>query len=271
METCPTCLKETELCLCGTVTALDNRVEVLILQHPQEPDKQLGTARLATMVLRRSVLRTGFSVPNLAAALGHPADPAEWIVLYLGSKYKFEDGCADHELGDQPELLFFDRDDQPVSMDRSRIKGVVAIDGTWAQAKALWWRNPWLLKLRRAVVLPKRPSLYGKLRREPRRECVSTIEAVAATLEALGEAAAVPEALRGAFAQLIGRYQARLDRGTGQPDGAAGPGSPAAGSGGAGAADRPPTRAEKAAAARKAALEAQAAAEGPGPAGPGGA
>jgi DTW domain-containing protein YfiP len=270
METCPACLKETELCLCGTFTALDNRVEVLILQHPQEPDKQLGTARLATMVLRRSVLRTGFSVPNLAAALGHPADPAEWIVLYLGSKYKFEEGCADHASPGKPELLFFDRDDQPVSMDRARIKGVVAIDGTWAQAKALWWRNPWLLKLRRAVVLPNRPSLYGRLRREPRKECVSTIEAVAATLEALGEAAAVPEALRGAFAQLIGRYQARLDRETGKAGGA-GTCSPAAGAPCAGPGDRPPTRAEKAAAARKAALEAQAAAEGPGPAGPGGA
>lgn len=265
METCPVCLKETDLCLCGALTALDNRVEVVILQHPQEPDKQLGTARLANLILRRSVLRTGFSAPNLAAILGHPADPAEWIVLYLGSKYKFEEGSRAHSDNGRAELLFFDRNDQPLAMDRSRVRGVVAIDGTWAQAKALWWRNPWLLKLTRAVVLPNRPSLYGHLRREPRKECVSTIEAIAATLEALGEDAAVPAALREAFAALIGRYRRRLAGpsagGAGKSDSGANPGRsnqsgdpatvPAA------SPDRPPTRAERAAAARKAALEGQ--------------
>jgi hypothetical protein len=28
------------------------------------------------------------------------------------------------------------------------------LDGNWAQAKALWWRNAWLTRLRRFVVVP---------------------------------------------------------------------------------------------------------------------
>ena len=42
------------------------------------------------------------------------------------------------------------------------------LDGTWSQAKALWWRNAWMLKCQRVILGPKRPSRYGKLRKEPR-------------------------------------------------------------------------------------------------------
>lgn len=40
-------------------------------------------------------------------------------------------------------------------------------------------RNAWMLKCKRVVLAPKRPSRYGKLRREPRNDGLSTIEAAA--------------------------------------------------------------------------------------------
>jgi hypothetical protein len=49
----------------------------------------------------------------------------------------------------------------------------------------LWWRNPWLLKLHRIVLDPPRPARLGQLRREPRREALSTIEAAALVLHHL--------------------------------------------------------------------------------------
>ena len=80
----------------------------------------------------------------------------------------------------------------------------MALDGNWAQAKALWWRNAWLTRLRRFVVVPDGPSLYGDLRREARPDAVSTLEAVALALSVLeamrrcGSAAgAVPRAGQG--------------------------------------------------------------------------
>ena len=60
---------------------------------------------------------------------------------------------------------------------RAGLKGMVVLDGNWAQAKALWWRNAWLTRLRRFVIVPDGPSLYGDLRREARPDAVSTLEA----------------------------------------------------------------------------------------------
>ncbi len=65
------------------------------------------------------------------------------------------------------------------------IEGIVLLDGTWSQAKALWWRNAWMLKCQRVILGPAQPSRYGKLRREPRDDGLSTIEAAAMLLGSL--------------------------------------------------------------------------------------
>ena len=62
------------------------------------------------------------------------------------------------------------------------IEGIVLLDGTWSQAKALWWRNAWMLKCQRVILGPAQPSRYGKLRKEPRGDGLSTIEAAAMLL-----------------------------------------------------------------------------------------
>jgi DTW domain-containing protein YfiP len=85
------------------------------------------------------------------------------------------------------------------------LKGLIALDGNWAQAKALWWRNAWLTKLRRFVVVPDGPSLYGDLRREARPDAVSTLEAVALALQVLEGDAAVREKLLEPFKALLAK------------------------------------------------------------------
>ncbi len=202
---CPKCLKEHLLCICDGIVPLPTRRHVLILQHPQEPDKELGTARIAHLALANSTMRIGLSWPNLSKALGRPAVHGNWGVLYLGGQpEKSGRGQAKPE-----RLAILAKAGKAVDASGAGLEGIVALDGTWAQAKTMWWRNAWLLKLKRLVLHPSRPSLYGKLRKEPRRECLSTIESVAEALEALGEDAAVCEALRGHFGRLLGKYQAR--------------------------------------------------------------
>src|SRR5579864_6485436 len=39
---CPRCHKPMPLCVCDDIAPIDNRVSVLILQHPQEQDRALG-------------------------------------------------------------------------------------------------------------------------------------------------------------------------------------------------------------------------------------
>jgi DTW domain-containing protein YfiP len=167
---------------------------VLILQHPQEPDHEIGSALLTHLALPNSTLKIGLSWRNLGAALGkEKVDPSRWMVLYLGSGVK---GVA------QKPLQFVSKQGAPIEAAKN-IEGVVVLDGTWSQAKSLWWRNAWLLKLRRAILTPQHKSLYRELRKEPRKECLSTIESVAEILEALGEKKEISEHLRELFSSLL--------------------------------------------------------------------
>ena len=82
------------------------------------------------------------------------------------------------------------------------------LDGTWSQVKALWWRNSWLLKLKRIVLQPQLPSQYGNLRKEPRKEAVSTMESVALALGELEpQGDAVKKYLNDTFAQMLQQYR----------------------------------------------------------------
>ena len=86
MPDCPHCHKPLPLCVCDSIEPIDNRVSLLILQHPQEQDRELGTARLTALHFKNAVLKIGLSWPSLSKALGRPVDdPARWAVLYLGS------------------------------------------------------------------------------------------------------------------------------------------------------------------------------------------
>lgn len=180
----------------------DNKVAVLILQHPQEQDRVLGTAKLICATLEHARLTIGLSWRNLGHALGEPAEAKDWGVLYLGSA---------HAMKEKGALVALDRKGEPLADQaaaRAGLKGIVALDGNWAQAKALWWRNAWLTRLRRFVVVPDGPSLYGDLRREARPDAVSTLEAVALALAALEGDGAVREALLVPFRDLLAKARA---------------------------------------------------------------
>lgn len=179
---------------------VDNKVAVLILQHPQEQDRVLGTARLIAGTLLNSRVVIGLSWRNLGHALGAPAEPRHWGVLYLGSSQ-----VRDLARSSGP-LVAVDQMGAPLADQaaaRAGLAGLVALDGNWAQAKALWWRNAWLTRLRRFVVVPPGPSLYGDLRREARAGAVSTLEAVALALSVLEDDRGVGEHLLQPFRELL--------------------------------------------------------------------
>jgi DTW domain-containing protein YfiP len=200
---CPHCGKPEPLCICDSLEPIQNRIEVVILQHPQEQDRALGTARLTALSLENSILKIGLSWPSLSKILGRTVDPARWAILYLGSA-KVADLAADRD------ILAIDRKGQPEHHQRAileDIEGIVVLDGTWSQAKALWWRNAWMLKCQRVILGPSRPSLYGKLRKEPRRDGLSTIEATAMLLGRLERRSDIEAALLGVFERMLAKYR----------------------------------------------------------------
>jgi DTW domain-containing protein YfiP len=79
----------------------------------------------------------------------------------------------------------------------------VLLDGSWSEAKTLWWRNPWLLRLHRLVLNPPHRSRFGRVRREPRREALSTLEAAALLLKHLDGRPEIEAALLNRLDRLI--------------------------------------------------------------------
>ena len=207
-EPCP-CGRPPALCVCPPAPVVDNKVTVLVLQHPQEQDRVLGTARLLAHSLTDARVSVGLSWRNLGHAITdgteqRTTDPRQWGVLYLGGG----------KVGDnarrlcQGPLVAVDRNGEPLAEQATALtglQGIVALDGNWAQAKALWWRNAWLTRLRRLVVVPDGPSLYGGLRREARADALSTLESVALALSVLEGDATVRERLLAPFRELVRR------------------------------------------------------------------
>jgi hypothetical protein len=201
---CPNCHKPQPLCICDSITPIENRIALLILQHPQEQDRALGTARLTALHFENAVLKIGLSWPSLSRALGRPVhDPSRWAVLYLGSA-KVADLDTDRD------VVAINRKGEVEDNQRAILKdieGIVLLDGTWSQAKALWWRNAWMLKCQRIILGPAKPSLYGKLRREPRRDGLSTIEAAAMLLAALEKRPDIEATLNASFERMLAKYR----------------------------------------------------------------
>ena len=149
-------------CYCASVSPITTRTRVVVLQHPREYGNAIGTARIAQLCLPSSEVFVGVEFadqPRLNALLSDPERPA--IVLYPGKDAR--------DLHREPPP-------GPVTL--------VLIDGTWNQARSLMSRNPLLAQLPRYAFEPPRPSEY-QIRREPRADYVSTIEALSFALEAL--------------------------------------------------------------------------------------
>jgi len=156
----------------------------------------LGSAQILEASLPKAQLVVGLSWRNLGHALAEEAvDAKHWAVLFPDR--------------DTEGAGVTTRRGSPI--DVSELEGIVVLDGTWSKAKTLWWRNPWLNKLSRMAIEPQKPSIYGRLRAEPRRELVSTLESVALALTLAGESPEIQAGLERVFRTLVQRVRdARL-------------------------------------------------------------
>lgn len=189
---CDVCRRPRTVCVCDRVVSYPTQRRVLILQHPREQDELLGSAQILVASLPKAKLVVGLSWRNLGHALGEEdVDPRKWAILYPDREAE----------GDRITT----RRGSP--LDPTSLEGLIVLDGTWSKAKSLWWRNPWLIKLNRMSLQPTQPSIYGRLRAEPRREYVSTLESVAGALTTCGESEEIEKGLSRVFRTLMQRVR----------------------------------------------------------------
>lgn len=180
---CARCRRPVRVCYCRALPRIDTATRVVILQHPRERDMPIGTARMASLCLPRAELYIGvrWVDESLARALGDPARPP--ILLYPGP------GARDI-LREPPR--------GPVTL--------VVVDGTWSQARTVVRDNPVLQALPRYAFATPEPSHY-RIRREPRAEYVSTIEAL---MHVLGVLEGDPPRFRSLLDPLYAMVDAQL-------------------------------------------------------------
>ncbi|RYF57795.1 MAG: DTW domain-containing protein [Comamonadaceae bacterium] len=188
-------------CVCAHIAPIDNVTPVRVLQHPNEARHALNTARWVVAGLRQAQLISkpcftieDWCVPGHEPVLLYPADAhADATADALDVRADADaDANAVDVRGDAGAAVDVAAAvvDEPLPHHRSdsdahRVPcSLVVIDGTWKQAAAILRMHPELLALRR-IALPAHLGSAYRLRKSPRPDGLSTVEAVVAALDVL--------------------------------------------------------------------------------------
>ena len=184
---CERCGLPVRTCVCALVARVDNEVDVLVLQHPDEADEAKGSARLLRLSLARCRVAVGetFEPDALLALLD--GDVSGSALLYP----------ADTVVG-TPELS-----------TPARPRHLVVLDGTWRKSLRMLHANPLLQTLPRWSIAPPQPARYAALRKARRPAQLSTLEAACAALAQIEDAPSRYEPLLVAFERFVADRAAR--------------------------------------------------------------
>ncbi len=168
------CMQPSFGCYCAEIQKFDPLIKFVILIHPIEWKRRIATGRMSHLCLNNSELIQGQDytedqkVNELLADTRYQA-----MVLYPGQKSLNLTGLGEEKLG------------QLIGPQKTPM--VFVIDGTWATARKTMRLSQNLNALPRVCFTPPARSNF-QVRKQPKAECYSTIEAVHHTIELLGPA-----------------------------------------------------------------------------------
>ncbi len=150
-----------DLCVCDVIPRLSTSTRVIVIMHHAEAMRQSNTGRLVPVALESGEIRLR----------GRPGRPLETGGLVSGDRRTLLlfPGEEAEDLG--PDLL--ERDPRPVTL--------VVPDGSWNHARKVSYRVPALRRVEQVRIPYTGGSTYA-LRRQPRRDKLATLEAVARAL-----------------------------------------------------------------------------------------
>lgn len=202
-KTCPRCRRAGLACLCSRARPIDSDALFVLLIHPREARRRIGTAPIVTLCLpeTRVIRGTGAELdqdPGLLALLSNPR--LEPLLLFPSdSAVAVEDGVRS-------------------ARARGLRPAILVVDGTWSQASKMIRTSRLLGALPRLSFRTDRISAYG-FRRQPAAHCLSTVEAVHEALVRSGSGSGLgdPGVLLELFAEMV-QAQSRYTLKTRDPE-----------------------------------------------------
>ncbi len=151
--TCYRCCRPVSYCVCGFIVPFEAHTNLLILQHPHERRKYHSSSKLLRPAIKNSKIVRGINF-----------EKEDIVSLCSGQKlFLLYPGIESLDVSATP-------------LDRSCT--VIAIDGTWVEARKIIHRNRFLRELPRLSFKKPLFSRY-RIRKQPRAECLSTLESIA--------------------------------------------------------------------------------------------
>ena len=184
---CARCQRPDAVCVCASLptAALSTATRILVLQSQNETRRAHTTVPVMQLVLSRCSVVVlegggGGGVPpaELRAQLSEPG--AALLLFPFGGEYLEDLGGGDDAEGAEGAAAA-----AAAAAAGGGGRVLVALDGTWREAKKLLAAHPWLAALRRVQFRAPPDGRFGLLRREPQRGLLSTGEAVAYALRLL--------------------------------------------------------------------------------------
>lgn len=185
---CYRCNRVLADCLCDQAEAIDNRLKVIVLQHPDEKKHSKNSAIIASLCLKNYQCWTGENFSDhdelnrslaenkATTVVVYPAEYATDVNTYLAQ----------------------------VSETGSKISQLVFIDATWRKAKKIWTLSENLHVLP-AIKLPADISSNYRIRKLPGQGYLSTAEAIYYSLSIIEDESERYRLMLELFDQMIDR------------------------------------------------------------------
>jgi DTW domain-containing protein YfiP len=168
---CLKCKKPHITCYCADLRPISSSPRIVILMHPLEFKHPIGTGRLAHHCLKNSELWVGADFKKsdrLAALLADETISPQLLFPGEGSQ----------------NLSAMNLTERKLSQSSDKKNVLFVLDGTWHLAKKMLHRTPQLQNIPRISFVPKTLSRFV-VRKQPRPDCYSTLEAISEVLELL--------------------------------------------------------------------------------------
>lgn len=174
---CQKCMKASSVCICQWLRMQQNQTPVIILQHPDEARKPLGTAGLVKAGLARAAVLSDVTLSKERCFDCLKRFNVSRPILLYAHKLKFSPFHL--ELDFEKEFT--------ISSDLSkRFDSVILLDGTWRNTRELLHVNSWLHHLPVVGLKNVAESRY-RIRKAEQDNALATIEAVSSLLSLLDE------------------------------------------------------------------------------------